>query len=406
MNIINEEKNDKIKNKILNLSFNQDNSCFSVSTEKGFMIFTTYPYKRFHKRKMDGGIRHCEMLNRTNLLALIGGGEFPKFNPKKIVIWDDFQNKMISEIKFFSNIKNIKLKKDRIFVVFEKNIYIFDLKTLENIEIILTNDNPKGLFAVNNDPNKTVIVYLGKFDKDTTNHKGSIIIKNYYKEKYIRIIAHKNGVSYISINNDGTLLATSNEKGTTIKIFNCNNGNLLSYFKRGNEKAEINYICFDNLSNYLAVTSDRGTIHIWSLGDVIEKLKIIKEEKEEIKKIDNKEEEENEDEKNDKNDNEINENKINIEQDKDEKNEINEVLNSQLPKNKKHIFSHSERSFAQIKINSNKSICSFQKNNIIIVITYEGMYYQAQLDTNNGGLCKIIYTESLSNLQNINNKIK
>ena len=393
MNIINEEKNDKIKNKILNLSFNQDNSCFSVSTEKGFMIFTTYPYKRCHKRKMDGGIRHCEMLNRTNLLALIGGGEFPKFNPKKIVIWDDFQNKMISEIKFFSNIKNIKLKKDRIFVVFEKNIYIFDLKTLENIEIIHTNDNPKGLFAINNDPNKTVIVYLGDFEKGT-NHKGSIIIKNYYKEKYIRIIAHKNGVSYISINNDGTLLATSNEKGTTIKIFNCNNGNLLSYFKRGNEKAEINYICFDTLSNYLAVTSDRGTIHIWSLGEVAEKLKNIQEEEEDIKKID---QDNNEDENIDEDEN--NENKINIEQDKDEKNEINEVLNSQLPKNKKHIFSHSERSFAQIKINSNKCICSFQKNNIIVIVTYEGIYYQAQLDTKIGGNCKIIFEDSLSNLK-------
>ena len=42
MNIINEEK----KNKILYISFNQDNSCFSIGTEKGFIIYETYPIKK------------------------------------------------------------------------------------------------------------------------------------------------------------------------------------------------------------------------------------------------------------------------------------------------------------------------------------------------------------------------
>ena len=49
----------------------------------------------------------------------------------------------------------------------------------------------------------------------------------------------------------------------------------MAQFYRGKDKAEINYICFDKLSNFLAVTSDRGTIHKWSLGGVIEKLKEI-----------------------------------------------------------------------------------------------------------------------------------
>ena len=70
-----------------------------------------------------------------------------------------------------------------------------------------------------------------------------------------------------------------------------------------------------------------------------------------------------------------------------------------LPKNKKVMFKQTEKSFAQIRINPNKSICCFQKNNIIIVITYDGMYYQAQLDTKNGGNCKIIFQESLYNLK-------
>ena len=365
-------------NKILNISFNQDSSCFSIGIENGFMVYGTYPIKNQYERKMDGGIKQAEMLYRTNLLALIGGGDIPKFNPKKLVLWDDYQNKMVSEIKFFSNLKNVKLKKDKIFAICDKTIYVFDFKTLENLEIINTKENPKGLFGINNDENSTIIAYLEKNDKENKENinKNYITVKNYTKGNSLKIFAQEDTISYISLNNNGSLLATSNQKGTLIKLHSCINGNLLAQFYRGKDKAEINYICFDKLSNFLAVTSDRGTIHIWSLGGVIEKLKEIGgDEKIEDKKI------------------EDDENKIN-----DEKETEKDINLENLPRNKKVMFSQNEKSFAQIRINSNKSICSFQKNNIIVAISYDGMYYQAQLDTKNGGNCKIIFQDSLNNL--------
>jgi WD40 repeat protein len=365
-------------NKILNISFNQDSSCFSIGIENGFMVYGTYPIKNQYERKMDGGIKQAEMLYRTNLLALIGGGDIPKFNPKKLVLWDDYQNKMVSEIKFFSNLKNVKLKKDKIFAICDKTIYVFDFKTLENLEIINTKENPKGLFGINNDENSTIIAYLEKNDKENKENinKNYITVKNYTKGNSLKIFAQEDTISYIALNNDGSLLATSNEKGTLIKLHSCINGNLLAQFYRGKDKAEINYICFDKLSNFLAVTSDRGTIHIWSLGGVIEKLKEIGgDEKIEDKKI------------------EDHENKIN-----DERETEKDINLENLPRNKKVMFSQNEKSFAQIRINSNKSICSFQKNNIIVAISYDGMYYQAQLDTKNGGNCKIIFQDSLNNL--------
>ena len=404
MNTIKDEKNDNMLNKILNISFNQDNSCFSIGTENGFMIFETYPFKNQYKRKMDGGIKQVEMLYRTNLLALIGGGDIPKFNPKKLVIWDDYQNKMASEIKFFSNLKNVKLKKDKIFVICDKNIYVFDLKSFENLEIINTRDNPKGLFGINSDPNKTIIAYIEKVDKDNkdTINKYYINIKNYEKNTNFPFLVQDDQISYISLNNDGTLLATSNEKGNLIKIHSCINGNILAQFYRGKDKAEINYICFDNLNNFLAVSSDKGTIHIWSLGGVLDKLKLIKSDENNkiIKenKEDNKEDEKIEEKNLITEKNEVySENKININEERD-----TEKIDVVLPRNKKGIFSQNEKSFAQIRINSNKSVCSFQKNNIIVVITYDGKYYQAQLDTNKGGNCQIIAQDSLNNLNQDN----
>ena len=76
-------------------------------------------------------------------------------------------------------------------------------------------------------------------------------------------------------------------------------------FKRGHEKAKINYICFDNDLKLMAVISSRGTIPIFSMGTTIKKLKEHKKKKEqeklkevekekEGKKIDDKKEKEKE----------------------------------------------------------------------------------------------------------------
>ena len=68
------------------------------------------------------------------------------------------------------------------------------------------------------------------------------------------------------LNYVGTLLATASEKGTIIRIFSTESGQPLHELRRGAEKADIYSICFDIKSKWLACSSDRSTIHIFSVN--------------------------------------------------------------------------------------------------------------------------------------------
>jgi WD repeat-containing protein 45 len=67
------------------------------------------------------------------------------------------------------------------------------------------------------------------------------------------------------LNYQGTLLATASEKGTLIRIFSTKSGTPLQELRRGAEKADIKSICFDMGSQWLACSSDRSTIHIFTV---------------------------------------------------------------------------------------------------------------------------------------------
>ncbi|KAG0176810.1 autophagy protein [Apophysomyces sp. BC1034] len=77
--------------------------------------------------------------------------------------------------------------------------------------------------------------------------------------------AHKSPLSCITMNSEGTLLATASEKGTVIRVFAIPDANKVYQFRRGSYPAKIFSMSFNLVSSLLCVSSDTETVHIFKL---------------------------------------------------------------------------------------------------------------------------------------------
>lgn len=63
-------------------------------------------------KEIEGGISLIEVLNNSNIMVFVGGGSNPQFPLNRLIVWDDYQMKILSEIKVITNIRNVKVKKE------------------------------------------------------------------------------------------------------------------------------------------------------------------------------------------------------------------------------------------------------------------------------------------------------
>jgi WD40 repeat protein len=245
---------------LLYLTFNQDHGCFAAGTDNGFRIYNCDPFREIFRRDFDrgGGVGVVEMLFRCNILALVGGGPDPQYPPNKVMIWDDHQSRCIGELSFRSEVRSVRLRRDRIVVVLEQKIFVYnfaDLKLLHQIETIA---NPKGLCAVSHGSGSMVLVCPGL-------QKGQVRVEHYASKRTKFVMAHDSRIACFALTQDGQLLATASTKGTLVRIHNTQDGTLVQEVRRGADRAEIHSLAFSSNAQWLAVSSDKGTVHVFGL---------------------------------------------------------------------------------------------------------------------------------------------
>ncbi|KAF9113261.1 autophagy protein [Mortierella sp. AM989] len=262
---------------LLFINFNQDFSCISVGTIHGFRIYNCDPFGKCYS-KSDSSIGIVEMLFCTSLVAIVGAGDQPVSSPRRLQIINTKRQSTICELTFPTSILSVKLNRKRLIVVLEDQIYVYDISNMKLLHTIETSPNPNAICALSPSSENCYLAYpsptpsptspfLNNGRDDSHGPSGDVLIFNALTLQVVNIVqAHKTSVSNISINYDGTMLATASDKGTVIRIWSIPNAQRLYQFRRGSQAARIHSLSFNMTSTLLCVSSDTDTVHIFKLG--------------------------------------------------------------------------------------------------------------------------------------------
>ncbi|KAL4890187.1 autophagy-related protein 18 [Aspergillus ambiguus] len=257
------------------VTFNQDYSYLAVATSKGFRIFTTDPFAKSYETK-EGNIAIIEMLFSTSLVALI-------LSPRRLQITNTKRQSTICELTFPTTVLAVKLNRKRLVIVLEDQIYLYDIQTMKLLYTIETSPNPNAICALSPSSDNCYLAYPlpqkappSSFNPPShappgSTHvsptSGEVLIFDALKLEAINVIeAHRSPLACITLNGDGTLIATASDKGTIIRVFSVPDGHKLYQFRRGSIPSRIYSMSFNTTSTLLCVSSSTETIHLFKLS--------------------------------------------------------------------------------------------------------------------------------------------
>ncbi|KAI0462468.1 autophagy protein [Komagataella kurtzmanii] len=277
-------------------NFNQDSTCVSVGYQSGYKIFNVEPFTKCLSLA-DTSIGIVEMLFSSSLVAIVGLGELPDSSPRKLKVFNTKRRSIICELTFPTSILAVKMNRERMVVLLEDTIYIYDINTMRILHTIETPSNPEGLIALSSSTENNILAYPSPpklpnrqetSTKGTTNdndrshlenipenvnanssnlRNGDVIIFNSHTLQPISVIeAHKAQLSAIALSSDGTLLATASNKGTIVRVFDVETGVKLYQFRRGTYPTKIYCLSFSQDNRFVCASSATETVHIFRLG--------------------------------------------------------------------------------------------------------------------------------------------
>lgn len=274
---------------INSIAFNDAHDYFVCCLSNGLRVYSADPL--VEKVCLDstavGDVALACLLDKSNIVAIVPNRNGAKAsgtegrhqglrlpisynynNNTQLLLWDDARKKFVLEMTFDTAIVAVKMSLHKLVVVLAKHIFVFTFPgRLTKLGFFETKPNYKGLCALSNNPGHEILVFpahkiggVHTMDLKLLNQSSSV--------SPVTISAHQNELACIAMNDQGSLLATASTKGTLIRLFDLHKKQLIMELRRGTDPANVYCIKFNADSSYLCASSDKGTIHIFSIKDL------------------------------------------------------------------------------------------------------------------------------------------
>lgn len=289
----------------MHVAFNQDASCVVLASTQGFCVYNCSPYGRFYNSEDFIGPRDvglAEMLFSTSLVVITGGGEAD--SPRRLAVINTRKSEeaaKICELFFSRSVRAIKLNRQRLVVVLDTEIAIYNIANMKLLHTLETATNKQAVASITPTAGIGKRSALGGLSSGVSEDlassasgnwlaypagpplkhhlsppvsasevpsapQGDVVIFDLDTLSPVTVIrAHRSPLIKVQLNEDGTLLATSSNRGTLVRVFAVPSGTLLYEFRRGSYHTRVYSLAFSVGSKLLCVSSATQTVHIYRL---------------------------------------------------------------------------------------------------------------------------------------------
>ncbi|QPG73523.1 hypothetical protein FOA43_000834 [Brettanomyces nanus] len=139
-------------------NFNQNFSCISVGYNDGYRVYNCEPFGQCYEYR-DGSFEIVEMLFTSSLLALVGTGEQDALSPRRLRVINTKRQTTICELTFPNTILAVKMNRERLIVLLETTIYIYDINNMRLLHTVEIPANSSGLVALSASTDHNYLAY-------------------------------------------------------------------------------------------------------------------------------------------------------------------------------------------------------------------------------------------------------
>ena len=246
------------------VKFTPEAKTLCVSLTNGFTIFTLGPLKKIiHHVFDDQSFGSVISLIDSNVVVCSVNIGTPSVIEKMVCVYNETLGRVVFEVQCQEPIKNIFVIKN--YFAFstksEFRIYSFDPPMLYSQYKMGPSNNTPCDLVENSD--SFVLALIGRKPGTVRIIRGT---KSDFRD--MSIPAHSHPITLLKLNYDGSIIATASSLGTVVKLFNTKHGGLIGQLRRGTLQAEIQSISFSPQSDLVAVSSSKGTIHLFQVKDL------------------------------------------------------------------------------------------------------------------------------------------
>ena len=231
------------------------------------------------------------MVGRTNYIALVGGSpnrvrhvSIPSRSPLtqllQVTIWDDAKQKVAITLEFDTPVHRVRLSRTRIVVVLRQMVSLHTFTSPSKLlSTFKTTENRLGLCCLGSQ----TLAFPGRT-------AGQVQLVEVDRGRVSIIPAHSTPLRALELSSDGELLATASEtvstrredvgllhrinrradrhgldEGTLIRVYSTRNRACVAELRRGVDQAVIFDLAISPSNAFIAVTSDKSTLHVFDL---------------------------------------------------------------------------------------------------------------------------------------------